>query len=70
MKEEVDADILRHAVNVAIKLIGATKTSIIGALEPLTAIIVGVLVLGEQVSLLNAVGFLLVIIGIFLVVKK
>ena len=59
-----------ETVNVAIKLIGATKTSIIGALEPLTAIIVGVLVFGEQVSLFNAMGFLLVITGIFLVVRK
>ncbi len=59
-----------ETVNVAIKLIGATKTSIIGALEPLTAIIVGVLVFGEQLSLFNLLGFLLVIAGIFLVVKK
>jgi len=59
-----------ETVNVAIKLIGATKTSIIGALEPLTAIIVGVLVFGEQVSLFNTIGFLLVITGIFLVVRK
>ena len=59
-----------ETVNIAIKLIGATKTSIIGALEPLTAIIVGVLVFNEQISLFNMLGFLLVIIGIFLVVKK
>ena len=59
-----------ETVNIAIKLIGATKTSIIGALEPLTAIIVGILVFNEQISLFNMLGFLLVIIGIFLVVKK
>ena len=58
-----------EAVNVAIKLIGATKTSIIGALEPLTAIIVGFLVFGEQLSLFNVLGFFLVITGIFLIKK-
>lgn len=59
-----------ETVNVAIKLIGTTRTAIIGALEPLTAIIVGVLVFSEQLFLLNTLGFLLVITGIFLVVKK
>jgi len=59
-----------ETVNVAIKLIGATKTSIIGALEPLTAIIVGILVFSEIFTIFNLFGFLLIMLGIFIVVSK
>ena len=59
-----------ETVNIAIKLIGATRTSIVGALEPLTAMIAGFIVFGEQMSVFDVLGFLLVTAGIFLVVKK
>ena len=59
-----------ETVNIAIKLIGATRTSIVGALEPLTAMIAGFIVFGEQMSVFDVLGFLLVTVGIFLVVKK
>jgi drug/metabolite transporter (DMT)-like permease len=59
-----------ETVNVAIKFIGATRTSVIGALEPLTAMVAGFIVFGEQMSIFDILGFLLVTAGIFLVVKK
>lgn len=59
-----------ETVNVAIRFIGATKTSIIGALEPLTAIIVGILVFSENFTIFNLFGFLLILSGIFIVVTK
>lgn len=48
----------------AIKYIGPTLTSLFGAMEPLTALAVGVLVLGEQFTLAMGIGILLVITAV------
>lgn len=52
----------------AIKLIGPTLTSILGAMEPLTAVVIGVWVFGEQFGLWSAAGVALVIAAVMLVV--
>ena len=52
----------------AIKSIGSTLTSVLGAMEPLTAIIIGVLVFGERVSATMALGILLIISAVTLIV--
>lgn len=59
-----------ETLTVAIKLIGATRAAILGALEPLTAIIVGVTLFGEQLSWQVITGFLLIISGVFLIVSQ
>lgn len=59
-----------ETLTVAIKLIGATRTSILGALEPLTAIIVGVSLFGEALTWRILVGFLLIISGVLLIVSQ
>lgn len=59
-----------ESLTVAIKLIGATRTAILGALEPLTAIIVGVSFFGEQLSWRIILGFFLIVIGVLLVVSR
>ena len=52
----------------AIQLIGPTPTAILGALEPLTAVIIGVLVFGEDISLRITIGILLILIAVTLVI--
>lgn len=54
----------------AIKLIGPTMTSILGALEPLTAVVIGVWIFGEPFGLRSAAGAALVIAAVTLVVSS
>ncbi len=52
----------------AIKLIGSTPTSIIGALEPLTAVAIGVLLFGELFTLKMATGITLILSGVLVLI--
>ena len=54
----------------AIQLIGSTPTAILGALEPLTAVIFGVTVFGEQITPRICLGFVLIIGSVSLVVAR
>ncbi|MCQ2959875.1 MAG: DMT family transporter [Bacteroidales bacterium] len=55
---------------VAVKKIGSTPTAIMGALEPITAVIVGVVVFDEAFTLTLAVGIILILSAVFLIVLK
>ena len=59
-----------ESINIAVRLIGATKTSILGALEPLTAIFFGVLLFGETLTLKITIGIILIITGVILVITS
>ena len=52
----------------AIKSIGSTLTSVLGAMEPLTAIIIGILVFDEKVTGVMALGTLLILAAVTLIV--
>lgn len=52
----------------AVKSIGSTLTSVLGAMEPLTAILVGILVFGEPLSTAMAIGMVLIIAAVSLIV--
>lgn len=52
---------------VAVKFAGATTNSVLGALEPLTAVVVGVLFLNEQLTSASIVGILLIIASVTLI---
>lgn len=54
----------------AIKLAGPTLTSLLGALEPLTAVLIGILVLGEPFTLSAIVGIVLIIFSVSLILLK
>lgn len=54
----------------AIKNIGPTLTSIFGAMEPLTAVIIGIFVFHESFTLESACGILLIIAAVLIVVLK
>lgn len=52
----------------AIKRIGPTLTSIFGAMEPLTAVVIGVAVFGEPFTTQGAAGILLIVAAVSIVV--
>ncbi|MBO4597845.1 MAG: DMT family transporter [Bacteroidaceae bacterium] len=55
-------------MTIAVHEVGATPTAIMGALEPLTAVAVGVLVFGESFSLRLAVGIVLILMAVVIIV--
>ncbi|MBE6331785.1 MAG: EamA/RhaT family transporter [Bacteroidales bacterium] len=54
----------------AIQNIGSTQTALLGALEPVTAVILGVIILGETVSLRDIGGMTLIFLAVTLVVYR
>lgn len=52
----------------ASKYVGATPTAIMGALEPLTAVLIGVFVFGEGFSARLALGIVLILLAVVLIV--
>ena len=57
-------------MNIAVKILGSTPTSIMGALEPLTAVIIGVFVFDEVFSLNLACGIVLILFSVLLIVLQ
>ncbi|MBQ9245275.1 EamA family transporter [bacterium] len=57
-----------ETISIAIKIIGAVKTSIIGALEPLTAIAFGLMLFGETMTYKIFCGILLILLGVIVVI--
>lgn len=53
---------------IAVREIGSTPTAIMGALEPVTAVIIGVLVFSEPFSLRMLTGILLILSAVLLIV--
>ena len=52
----------------AIRRIGPTNTSILGALQPVTAVILGVLFLGEHLYMRSLLGIIMILIAVSIVV--
>lgn len=59
-----------ETINVAIKLIGSTKTAILGSLEPLTALFFGVTVFHEELTPRIILGVIAVLLGVILIVLR
>ncbi len=57
-------------MNISIKLVGSTPAAIMGALEPVTAVVIGVLVFGESISVQLCIGVLAILVGVGLVVGR
>ena len=53
---------------IAIRRIGPTRTAILGALEPVTALCIGITLFGETLSLKQGIGVLIVLSSVLLVV--
>jgi len=56
--------------SLGIRAIGSEKASILSVFEPVTAILAGVLLLGESLSATFALGSILIILGSYLVSKN
>lgn len=56
-------------INISIKNIGPTSAAIIGALEPVTALVIGIFVFHEQITLRIATGALMILIAVIFVVS-
>lgn len=54
----------------AVKLIGPTPTSILGTLEPLTAIVVGIFFFHESLSFIAMIGAALIIVSVVVMVWR
>lgn len=54
----------------AIKRIGPTLTSFFGALEPLTAVLIGIRILGEPFTLRSGFGIVLIIVAVTLILLR
>jgi drug/metabolite transporter (DMT)-like permease len=55
-------------MTIAVHEVGATPTAIRGALEPLTAVAIGVIVFGESLTLRLSVGIVLILSAVLLIV--
>ncbi len=54
----------------AIQRIGSTQTAIMGAMEPLTAVVIGVTVFGEQLTTRSVVGIVMIVAAVTLAVAR
>lgn len=54
----------------AIQRIGSTQTAIMGAMEPLTAVVIGVTVFGEQLTIRSVIGIVMIVVAVTLAVAK
>lgn len=55
-------------MSVAVRIIGSTPTAILGALEPLTAVAIGVTLFHEPFTTRLASGILLILSGVILII--
>lgn len=53
----------------AVKHIGSAKTSVLGALEPLTALVIGVMIFDEFVNVVGMIGVVLILLSVYLVIR-
>lgn len=53
---------------ISVHEIGSTPTAVMGALEPLTAVVIGVMVFGEQLTLRLSVGIVLILVAVIIIV--
>lgn len=54
----------------AVKIVGSTTSSILGALEPLTAVVLGVTVFDEPMSMIIVVGIALIIAAVAAIIQN
>ncbi len=56
------------AMSVAIRLVGSTATAVLGAFEPVTSVLIGVVLFGERPGLVSWVGMVVILLSITMVV--
>ena len=53
---------------VSIKNIGSVRASVLGAMEPVTAVVVGLLVFGESLTVKSAIGMLIILAAVVIII--
>ena len=56
------------AIALSVRDVGSVVVSLLGALEPVTGIVIGVCMFGERLSAINVVGVMLILVSVTLVV--
>ena len=59
-----------ETITISIKLIGSTTAAILGSLEPITAIIIGVFIFQEQLTLRIIIGIIAILTGVILIITR
>ena len=59
-----------YTLVLAIKNIGSTMTSILGSMEPMTAVVIGVIYFGEHFDLVSIAGVILIIVAVVMVIVQ
>lgn len=54
-------------VPIGVKYVGPTVTSIVGMVEPITSVLLGILILSEPLTLKNAIACILIVVGVLTV---
>lgn len=54
---------------IAVKHIGSSKTSVLGALEPLTALTIGVVIFHESLGVWSMIGIALILLSVYLIIR-
>lgn len=57
-------------VAIAVQLVGSVPVSILGALEPVTGVLVGTLIFGETLTIKASVGIILILTSVFILVSN
>lgn len=57
-------------MSIAIRLVGSTPAAIMGALEPVTAVAIGITVFGESFTMRLAIGIVLILAGVVVILLK
>ncbi len=59
-----------YTLVLAIKHIGSTMTSILGSMEPMTAVVIGVVYFGEHFDMVSIAGVILIIVAVVMVIVQ
>ncbi len=59
-----------NLLNVGIRIIGPQNTAILGTFEPITSVIIGILIFGEQFSMKLFVGCVLILTSVILIAMR
>lgn len=59
-----------YCIAKAIQYVGSTNTAILGALEPVTAVFLGMIILGEMVTVRESIGIVMILCAVTILVYK
>lgn len=59
-----------ETISLAIRLIGPTTAAILGALEPITAITIGILLFHEVLTINSVIGIIFILVGVVMIILR